>query len=386
MSTPDLLYSDVEDDLRATVRDLVRDHCPPDSLIARADSAEPYDLALWRTLAADLGLAGLAVPEASGGQGASAREVALVLEELGRGLAPVPFLGSAVLATSVLSRVAAAEPGEHPTALLRRLADGSATGALAVSLAALPDGEFPTTVNAESLGDAIVLDGAVTTVADASVADEFVVPAVGPDGPGLYAVAAGAHGVTVSEAVSFDLTRRVGDVALRRAPARVLATGETARTALREGLLTAAGLLASEQLGVAQWCLDTTVAYVKQRHQFGRPVGSFQAVKHRLADVWLSLVGARAAARYAADVLASPEAFEPGSDVEVAVAVAQSSCAVLAVQAAEEAVQLHGGIGMTWEHPVHLYLKRAKADELALGTPARHRAALATPANLPPPP
>jgi alkylation response protein AidB-like acyl-CoA dehydrogenase len=143
---------------------------------------------------------------------------------------------------------------------------------------------------------------------------------------------------------------------------------------LAEVLRFGAGLLACEQLGVAEWCLDTTLAYVKERHQFARPVGSFQAVKHRLADLWLDVVRARAAARAAV--------AEGGA---VTVAVAQAWNAGVAVHAAEEAVQLHGGIGMTWEHPVHLYLKRAKATEIALGTPGDHREALASLADLPGP-
>jgi alkylation response protein AidB-like acyl-CoA dehydrogenase len=135
-----------------------------------------------------------------------------------------------------------------------------------------------------------------------------------------------------------------------------------------------AGLLASEQLGVAEWCLDTTLAYVKERHQFARPIGSFQAIKHRLADLWLDVVRARAAARNAAS--------DPSS---ISVAVAQSWNAGVALHAAEEALQLHGGIGMTWEHPVHLYLKRAKATEIALGTPGDHREALASLVDVPGP-
>src|SRR5690606_41546920 len=131
---------------------------------------------------------------------------------------------------------------------------------------------------------------------------------------------------------------------LRQAPARPLAEGQEAVTALRQGLLMAAGLLASEQVGVTQWCLDTTVAYVQERHQFGRPVGSFQALKHRLAAVWLELVAARAAARYAADVLAGPDPFGSGSDVEVAVAVAQSSGATAAGHAPRATIPLHRGL------------------------------------------
>ncbi|GAB2999263.1 acyl-CoA/acyl-ACP dehydrogenase [Amycolatopsis acidiphila] len=362
----DLLYSEVEEDLRASVRDLFADKAAAASVLARTESAEPYDLKLWRTLAAELGTAGLHVPEELGGQGASTRELAVVLEELGRAVVPVPFLGSAVLATSALLACDSDESGQ----LLRRLAAGEAIGALAVTLSTWPGAEFPTAARADADG---VLSGRIGLVADASVADVLVVPALGPDGPGLYAV----EGATVTEATSLDLTRRLADVTVDGAAGRLLAGPDRAAEALQHALLVGAGLLASEQLGVAQWCLDETVGYVKQRYQFGRPVGSFQALKHRLADLYLELVTARAAARNAADALAD------GRDVAIAVAVAQSACASVAVHAAEEAIQLHGGIGMTWEHPAHLYLKRAKSDELALGTPGRHRAALAKLVDLP---
>lgn len=371
MTTADLLYSDVETDLRASVRDLLTDRCTPESLLARVESDEPYDLELWRTLGRDLGTAGLAVPEKLGGQGASTREVALVLEELGRSVAPVPFLGSAVLATSTLLQcdTTATEVSD----LLRRLATGEAIGALAVSLSTMPDAGFPGGVTATADG---TLNGSVQSVADGTVADVFVVPATGPDGPCLYAVDAAA--ADVAAPVSFDLTRRIADVTFHGTGAARLAGPGSAPGAVAGGLLNGAGMLASEQLGLAQWCLDETVEYLKGRYQFGRPVGSFQALKHRLADLWLELVGARAAARYAADTLARGDA-----DAPVAVAMAQSYCAETAVHAAEECIQLHGGIGMTWEHPAHLYLKRAKASQVAFGAPGRHRAALGELVDLP---
>lgn len=203
----------------------------------------------------------------------------------------------------------------------------------------------------------------MTGIADASAADVLLVPA---DDGGLYAVDADA--VTVVPQVSLDLTRPVARVELEGARGRRLSDAEPAvRRALRAG----AGLLASEQLGLADWALTETVRYLKERKQFNRPVGGFQAIKHRLAQLWLEVVNLRAAARNAADALAT------GEDAEVAVAVAQAYAAGVAVHAAEEALQLHGGIGMTWEHPVHLYLKRAKADSIAYGTAGGHRAALA---------
>ncbi len=371
----DLLYSEVEDDLRASVRALLADRCPPSAVLARCESGTPYDPALWRTLGAELGLAGLLVPGKLGGQDASAREAAVVLEELGACVAPVPYLGSAVLAVTALLGCDTADAAV--AALLARVAAGEATAALAVPLPTAPGAPFPAGVTAAADG---TLTGRVTSVADASGADVLLVPAVGPNGPGLYEIAADAAGVRRDVPTPLDLTRPIADLAFEKAAARRLA-GDAAAAAVDRALLTGAGLLASEQLGLAQWCLDETVRYLGERRQFGRIVGSFQALKHRLADLWLEVVSARAAARAAADALASG-----ASDAAVAVAVAQAYCGQVAVHAAEECVQLHGGIGMTWEHPAHLYLKRAKADEIALGTPGRHRAALAALVDLPPAP
>jgi alkylation response protein AidB-like acyl-CoA dehydrogenase len=175
--------------------------------------------------------------------------------------------------------------------------------------------------------------------------------------------------------VSLDLTRPLVDIRFDGVVGQRIAEGGAA---VRAGLTAGAALLASEQLGLAEWCLETTVAYVKVRHQFGRPVGSFQALKHRLADVWVDLTQARAVARYAAVCAA-----EADPDLPVAASVAQAFCSPMAVKAAEECVQLHGGIGFTWEHPAHLFLKRAKADAAGYGSADRHRQALAGLVNLP---
>ncbi|MEV0996452.1 acyl-CoA dehydrogenase family protein [Nonomuraea sp. NPDC050202] len=345
-----LLYSEVEEELRSSVRGLLADRCPPAAVLKRIES-EPYDLDLWKTLAGEIGVAGLLIPEELGGAGASASEVAVVLEELGRTVAPVPFFTSSVLATQALL----------PTrdALLGELAEGRRTAALAVSFAASPYApERGSSVTVDGGGR---LSGTVTGVAGAEVADVLLVP-VGGD---LYAV----EGASVEVGPSLDLTRPVATVTFAKAQGRRVGACDLAAV-LRFG----AGLLASEQLGVAEWCLETTLAYVKERHQFARPVGSFQSIKHRLADLWLDVVRARAAARNAVADASS-----------ISVAVAQSWNAGVAVHAAEEALQLHGGIGMTWEHPVHLYLKRAKATEIALGTPGDHREALASLVDVPGP-
>jgi alkylation response protein AidB-like acyl-CoA dehydrogenase len=186
------------------------------------------------------------------------------------------------------------------------------------------------------------------------------------------------RGATVRPVGSLDMTRPLAEVDLDGADRSLLA--HDASAAIDRALLTGAGLLASEQVGVARWSLETTIAYLKERRQFGRIVGGFQALKHRLADLYAEVEQADAAARYAAATLALDD-----PDAPVAVAVAAAYCGEVAVHAAEEAIQLHGGLGMTWEHPAHLHLKRAKADELLLGSPEAHRAALAVLVDLPAP-
>jgi alkylation response protein AidB-like acyl-CoA dehydrogenase len=376
---PDLRYGDAEEQLRAVVRDLLADRSPWPAVLARVDAGEADDVPLWHALAADLGCAGLLIDESHGGAGAGYREAAVVAEETGRAAACVPYLTSAVMATAALLRTGDGD-------LLGGLASGRLTAALAVGFASMPGAEissWPVRVGPPQDGDApgvARLTGSVTGVAGALAADMLLVPGDGVP-LRLYAVDATAAGVTRTPLVSLDATRPLADVTLDRVPGRPVATGEDAARALAAALTAGAGVLASEQLGVAERCLEMTIAYVKERHQFARPVGSFQALKHRLADVWVAVTQARAAARYAAACLASG-----GPDTPVAVALAKAACGDAAVLAAQECVQLHGGIGFTWEHPAHLLLKRAKSGSLALGTPDRHRAALAVLVDLPPPP
>jgi alkylation response protein AidB-like acyl-CoA dehydrogenase len=222
------------------------------------------------------------------------------------------------------------------------------------------------------------LTGTVAGVADALPADVLLVPADGVP-YGLYAVPAAAARIT--PVVSLDMTRQLADLAFDHAAGRRVATGEAARRAVAAALAAGAAMLAAEQLGTAERCLEITVAYLKERRQFARPVGSFQALKHRAADLWVGVTQARAAARYAAACLAAGD-----PDAPVAVALAKAACSDIAVRAAQECVQLHGGIGFTWEHPAHLYLKRAKSSSIGFGTPGGHRASLARLVDLPAPP
>jgi alkylation response protein AidB-like acyl-CoA dehydrogenase len=375
---PDLLYSDTERALADSLSSLLADRGSLDKVLARTESAETYDDGLWQTVAGDLGLAGLLIPERDGGAGASYREVCSAAEALGSSVAPVPFLGSAVVATAALLSVASGVPD-----LLRRMADGSVTATLAVPFAGAPGGPFPASVRVAGPkpGDAQTgiarLRGTVRGVADALPATVLLVPADGVP-QALYLVDMSDPGVAKAPVVSLDMTRQLCDLSFDDAPGRLIASGAAASQAVDAALTAGAGVLAAEQVGVAQRCLDMTLAYVKERRQFARPVGSFQALKHRLADVWVAVSQARAASRYAAACLASGD-----PDAKVAVAIAKAYCSEAAVHAAQECMQLHGGIGFTWEHPAHLYLKRAKADSVGFGTPDAHRAALAPLINLP---
>ena len=373
----DLLYTETETDLRGAVRSLLDDKAAWRDVLARTETGQTYDDKLWHTLAAEVGVAGLLIPEEHGGAGASYREAAVVAEELGRTIAPVPFLGSAVIATSAL--IAAGD-----SLLLPDLASGTMTATLAVPFASGVRRPEPTArLDAPQPGDGAGeyrLTGTITGVADALLADVLLVPADSVP-YALYAVRAGDAGVGKRPLVSLDMTRQLCEIRLDQAPARQIAVGPAAEQSVAAALLAGAGVLASEQFGLADMCVGTTVAYVKERHQFARPVGGFQAIKHRLADLWVQVTQARAAARYAAGWLAAGS----GTETDIAVALAKAACSDAALKAAQEMIQLHGGIGFTWEHPAHLYLKRAKADSLALGTADAHRAALAELADLPGP-
>jgi alkylation response protein AidB-like acyl-CoA dehydrogenase len=363
--TADLLYADVEEQLRSSVRDLLTDRAPAAAVLARTETGELYDPALWRALAVDFGTAGLAVAESAGGQGASWRETAIVAEELGRSVAATPFLGSTVLATALAAAAGADD-------LVRRLASGEVIATVAVPLSTVPGSGFPDWVQH---GDGR-LTGTVRNVLDARTADVLLVPAVANDGPALVVVDAAA--ARRDAVVSFDLTRPLTDVSFDETPGELIASGKDAGAAFDTALITAAAMLAAEQVGLAERCLELTVEHLLTRYQFGRQIGSYQALKHRMADLWAGITQARAVARYAVTCVADAD-----PDAAEAASLAQAYCSLVAVKAAEECVQLHGGIGFTWEHPAHLYLKRAKADAIALGTAAQHRARLAELVNLP---
>ncbi|MEV5572782.1 acyl-CoA dehydrogenase family protein [Spirillospora sp. NPDC052269] len=367
-----LIPTEEQRELAATVRSFLADRVPMRRVREIAESDEPYDRTAWTRLSSELGLAGLAVPEAHGGSGAGFGEVAAVLEELGAALTPVPYF-SAVVAASLLVTLDAKD-------LLPGVASGET-----VAVVALPDGSDGSDGSGGEapVGRIVdrgewVLEGAVERVPDGPSADLLLVAASTGEGRrGVFAVTADAPGLTVTPLASFDLTRPQARVELGGAPARLLGMNEAgaasdAGAAIDRTADVARVLLAAEQLGGMRRCLDVIVEYAKLRVQFGRFVGSFQGVKHKLADMHCVLEQAESVVRYA--VWAADEAPD---ELPEAAAFAASFMGRAHFQVAKDHLLLHGGIGFTWEHDAHLHYKRAKADELMLGSPRAHRARLA---------
>jgi alkylation response protein AidB-like acyl-CoA dehydrogenase len=352
------------EDLRETVRSVCADAGGIAAVRSLDEHSPGIHAELWDTLGRQVGLAALGLPEDVGGIGGLA-EIAVVCEELGRTLAPVPLLSSTVLAGQVLAGCGtAAKP-------LAELADGR-VHALAV---AAPDGVWrpdAVPVGVTWRGGVAVLDGTAPFVLDGADAETLVVAAAGPDGVDLFLADPREPGVTVRRVPTLDLSRGQAVVTFSGARARALTAGGEGTEVVTRALDTALVALAAEQLGGAQAALDMTVAHVRDRTQFGRALGSFQAVKHTCADMLLQVESARSAVVRAVRAAGSPEALAE------AAAVAQSWSGEAFTFVAAECVQLHGGMGFTWEHDAHLYFRRAQSDAVLLGGTAHHRERLAT--------
>ena len=369
-----------QQELRAGLRRFCERQSDEATVRRLMESDAGYDRALWSRLGSELGALALAVPEELGGAGAGLVDQAVAAEELGAALFCGPVLGTIGLAIPAL---VAAPAGAVRDELLPALADGSRTAALVAPLFGPygsgdgsrrggQDAAATTIASTAASGERTTLSGTVEQVPDAAAADALLVVASSPEGPVLALAADGAAEVTPRG--SLDLTRRHARVGFDGTPARVIATGDDADRAIRAAYLTGATLLAAEQVGIAQHLLDLTVAYAKERLQFGRPIGSFQAVKHRCADMLVATEHARTTALHAAWVLEDPSLDEP----ELAVAMAQAVCSETGYRVAADTVQMHGGIGFTWEHPAHLYYKRAVADAALLGSAETYREVVAT--------
>ena len=387
----DASFTAEQDEIRRTLRELLHKRCGSEELRKAVDTPAGHDPALWTALARQLGLPGLALPEAYGGIGCSVTELALAAEETGRFLAPSPLLATAVL---VAPLVLALGTETQRARLLPRIAAGSSTAALAVPGTALATaltltgpngGEWAGGgraggVQARQVGDSWWrLYGQVAQVLDGHSAGVLLVAAhaggFARSRTLLFLVAGDADGLVRVRQTALDATRPQARLELRDVEAELLGTDDSPNV-LRELSATGdtvAAVLAAEAVGAADRALERTVHYVKQREQFGRAIGSFQAVKHRLADVYVQVQAAKSAAYYAA--------WATGQGERVGgLALAQALEALRT--AAAEGIQLHGGIGFTWEHDAHLYFKRAAGDELLFGPVHRLRAHAAEGAHL----
>ncbi|MFG2025435.1 acyl-CoA dehydrogenase family protein [Streptomyces sp. NPDC048825] len=362
------LLSETEEQrqLRTVLRDFYTEASGPEDVRKHLVTPRGYDEVLWTRLAGEIGVHGLAVPEEYGGAGFTFAELAVALEESGRALYCAPLLPTVALAAPALLHSGDRAACER---YLPRIADGTLTATVAGFDA---DGPDSMNVTAEQAGSGWVLRGREDFVLDGAGADLILVRAQTPAGPTLFACEPAPDSCHRTPRRVLDETRRQALVEFRGAPATTVGTAEGTEATISATLDTGLAALAAEQVGGSGHALDATVEFAAQRHQFGRPIGSFQAVKHRLADVLVALEAARSASAYATACTAAASPQLP-----VAACAAAVVCSETFRLATAEYVQLHGGIGFTWEHPAHLYVRRARSGEVLFGTTDRHRVRLA---------
>jgi alkylation response protein AidB-like acyl-CoA dehydrogenase len=363
----DITFSDEHEELRRTIRQFLEAESDEQAVRAAMATERGHDPKLWQRMAQELGLAGLVVPEAYGGAGMGPVEALVAYEEMGRALVCAPALSGLFAANALL---AIADEAEREALL-----PGIAAGTTLATVAHVDGGgrwDLSIVSNeARREGDRWLLDGAWRYVLDGHVADQILVVARAGAELGLFCIDGNAAGVTRKPLPGLDLTRKLADIQLAGVTARRLGTGD-ARPGLERALWLTLAALVAEQTGGAARCLELATTYAKSRYQFGRPIGSFQAIKHHCADLLVRVELMKSAAYHASFVAASGE-----GDLESAVRIAKSFCSEAYFEAAAETIQIHGGMGFTWEHPAHLYLKRAKSSEFLFGSPISHRERLA---------
>jgi len=365
--TSDVQNSAELDALREAVRDLIAGSGGPAAARRRLDAGPGFDERAWQMLGQEIGLAGLGIAEESGGAGGGLAELTVVAEEVGRALLPVPFFSSTVLAGQVLSRCPGDVAGVADT--VGQLAGGTVVGFAGTD----GDGCWRSdrlAVSATDAGGNPRLRGTVPFVLDGDSAEYLVVAAKTPDGCDLFLVSGDADGVRRRALKTLDPSRSQAELSFDDAPATPLTSGGAGGQIVDAALDVALVVLAAEQVGGAAACLDMAVDYAKIRHQFSRPIGSFQAIKHKLADLLLLVEMGRSALDRALGVQDSAALAEAG-------AIAKIWCSEAFTTVATENVHINGGTGFTWEHDAHLFLRRAKSDEVLLGGPAMHRERLA---------
>jgi alkylation response protein AidB-like acyl-CoA dehydrogenase len=361
--------SEEHEELRRTVRAFLDDKSPEAEVRRLVDTETGYDERVWAQMAEQLGLQGIAIPEAFGGSGFGFVELGIVLEEMGRRLYSGPYLPSAVLAAQALLR-------SGDAAAQKEWLPGIAAGEIVATLAVdegVGEWQPGAMVTEATMADGVwAVSGTKWFVLDGHVANVVLVAARTDGGVSLFAVPGRAEGVRWTPLTTLDLTRRQSRLELTSAPATLVGTEGAAWPVLEHVLLVAAVALASEQVGGAQCVLDMATEHAKERVQFGRAIGSYQAIKHKCANMLIEVESAKTAAYHAAWSAAEDE-----NELPEAAAVAKSYCSDAYLDAASENIQIHGGMGYTWEHPAHLYYRRAKSTQMLFGEPYRWRARLA---------
>ena len=360
------VFTDEQEQLRDAVRRFLADRSPPAEVRRLMATQKGYDAEVWAQLCQDLALAGVHVPEVYGGQGFSAVELAIVMEEMGRSLLCTPYFASTVMAATAILHGGGEDDKND---LLPAIASGERVATLAITE---PNGRWDLD-GIELRADAGRLRGVKSHVVDGCSADLLIVAARGPatattDGLSLYAVDAAASGLTYTPLTALDATRKLARIEFSDVKARLLGREGEAGAALARTLQLAAIALANEMVGGAQRLLESALDYAKMRLQFGRAIGSFQAVKHRCADLLLTVEQAKSAA-----YLAASAAAEDNADAPALASLAKAAAAEAYMQAARDCIQIHGGIGFTWDNDTHLWYKRAKSSEAFLGDAAHHR-------------
>ncbi|MGI9646776.1 MAG: acyl-CoA dehydrogenase family protein [Ilumatobacteraceae bacterium] len=362
-------FTEEQEELRRTVRAFLEAKSSEETVRELMETEQGYDEAVWSQMAEQMGLQGLHVPEEYGGSGFSYVELGIVLEEMGRALLCAPFFSTVVLAANTLIECG---DDDAKKSYLPGIASGETIATLAFTEPSGKWDEAGITMEATPSGDGYVLNGEKSFVLDGHIANLIIVAAKTPAGTSLFAVEDDAEGLTRTALSTMDQTRKQAKLTFENTPARLIGTDGAGWDVISTVLDLAAVGLAAEQVGGAQFVLDMAVEYAKVRVQFGRPIGSFQAIKHKCADMLLEVESAKSAAYYGMWC-----ASEMNDELPSTASLAKAYCSEAYFHAAAENIQIHGGIGFTWEHPAHLYFKRAKSSELLFGDPTYHREQLA---------
>jgi alkylation response protein AidB-like acyl-CoA dehydrogenase len=361
-------WTEEQQEFRATLRRFLESRSPEAEVRRLMDTAEGWDAVVWSAMADQLGVQGLAVPESFGGSGFTFAETVIAAEEIGRVLLSAPFLSTVVLAANALLAVGGAAAEEH----LRNIVAGTTIATVALLEEPGRWDEDGVAMRAVRAGDGYELTGSKHFVLDGEIAGVVLVTARTPAGVGLFAVDGSAPRLARTAQGTMDLTRRMAVLNFDQTPARLISREGQGWQVLRPVLDRAAIALAAEQVGGAQGALELSVSYAKSRKQFGRPIGSFQAIRHLCADMFVDVETARSIVHHAAWAAAA------GSpDIGAMANLAKAYCSEIYVRVAAATIQIHGAMGFTWEHPAHLYYKRALSDAQWLGDADRHRRAFA---------